>query len=99
MADEITPEITARVAELSRLEITADQRQRFTQQLASILRHAEDINALDLSGVPPTSHPYPLKNVLREDEPSEGLDKNSVLDYAPETEAGQFKVPPILGEE
>ena len=58
-----------------------------------------DVEALDVGDVPPTSHPYPLQNVLRPDERRPSLDRDAVLAGAPDTEAGQFRVPPVLGEE
>ena len=54
----------AHVAKLARLQLTDEQLDTFTPQLAAILEHAADVEALDLADVPPTSHPYPLKNVL-----------------------------------
>ena len=70
----------------------------FTGQLAAVLDHAADVEALDLEGVPPTSHPYALKNVLRPDEVEIIVDRDEVLAAAPRAEDGQFRVPPILGE-
>jgi len=57
------------------------------------------VEALDVGDVPPTSHPYPLQNVLRPDERRPSLDRDAVLAGAPDTEDGQFRVPPVLGEE
>jgi aspartyl-tRNA(Asn)/glutamyl-tRNA(Gln) amidotransferase subunit C len=51
-----------------------------------------------VADVPPTSHPYPLVNVLRADEERASLDRGAVLAAAPATEAGLFRVPPVLGE-
>jgi aspartyl-tRNA(Asn)/glutamyl-tRNA(Gln) amidotransferase subunit C len=47
--------------------------------------------------VPPTAHPLPLVNVLRDDVVMPSLDRDEVLREAPEAEDGRFKVPPILG--
>jgi len=63
-----------------------------------VLDHAADVEALQLDDVPPTSHPYPLRNVLRADEPGVPLDRDEVLAQAPAVEDHKFKVPPILGE-
>jgi aspartyl-tRNA(Asn)/glutamyl-tRNA(Gln) amidotransferase subunit C len=49
--------------------------------------------------VPPTSHPIPLANVMRRDEPRPGLDRDVVLGMAPAAEDGRFRVPRILAEE
>ena len=57
----------AHVAKLARLQLTDEQIDVFTPQLAAILEHAADVEALDLDAVLPTAHPYPLVNVVRPD--------------------------------
>jgi aspartyl-tRNA(Asn)/glutamyl-tRNA(Gln) amidotransferase subunit C len=97
MAD-ITRDDVAHVARLARIELTDDELDTFTGQLAKVLQHARDVEALDVSDVPPTAHPYPLANVLRPDEVRPSLDRDEVLAGAPAAEDGQFRVPPVLGE-
>lgn len=81
------------------LSLTDDELEVFTGQLAAVLDHARDVEALDLDDVVPTHHPYPLVNVLRGDEVAVGVDPDEVLGMAPDVEDHQFKVPPALGEE
>ncbi len=92
----------AHVARLARLTLGDDELDEFTGQLAAVLDHAADIEALDTDGVEPTSHPLPLHNVLRPDVPDEGVDgsafRDEVLDSAPAVEEARFRVPPVLGE-
>ncbi|HZM41227.1 MAG TPA: Asp-tRNA(Asn)/Glu-tRNA(Gln) amidotransferase subunit GatC [Acidimicrobiales bacterium] len=95
---QITREDVAHVARLARLQLTEDELDTFTGQLAKVLDHARDVEALDVGDVPPTSHPYPLQNVLRPDELRPTLDRDEVLAAAPATEDGRFRVPPVLGE-
>jgi aspartyl-tRNA(Asn)/glutamyl-tRNA(Gln) amidotransferase subunit C len=87
------------VARLARLEITDEELDRFTVQLAAVLEHAADVEALDTAGVPPTAHPLDLVNVLRDDVVQPSLDRDEVLAMAPDSENGRFRVPRILGEE
>ena len=68
-----------------------------TSQLAGMLEHFRDIDALDLSEVEPMTQPYPLKNVMREDVEAKSLDRQEVLDHAPAAESGRFRVPPTIG--
>jgi aspartyl-tRNA(Asn)/glutamyl-tRNA(Gln) amidotransferase subunit C len=89
----------AHVARLARLDLTDEELDTFTGQLAAVLEHAADVEALDVAGVPPTAHPYELQNVLRSDEVRPSLDRDEVLASAPDAEDGRFKVPPVLGEE
>lgn len=86
------------VARLARLDLTDDEVDRFTGQLAAVLDHVADLEALDTAGVPPTAHPLPLANVLRPDDPGPSLDRDEVLAQAPAAEHGRFRVPRILGE-
>jgi aspartyl-tRNA(Asn)/glutamyl-tRNA(Gln) amidotransferase subunit C len=81
---------------LARLALADDEIERFSDELAGILEHAEDLAALDLDGVPPTAHPFPLVNVLRADEVGPTLDRDEVLAEAPAAEDGRFRVPRIL---
>ncbi len=98
MAEPISRDDVAHVARLARLDLTEDELERFTGQLGAVLEHAADIAALDIADVPPTAHPLPLKNVLREDTPVPSLDRDEVLAQAPAAEDRRFKVPRILGE-
>ena len=86
------------MAELARLSLTDDELEAFTVQLADMLDHAADLDALDLADVAPTAHPLPLVNVFRADVIGPTSDRDEVLAAAPEVEDAQFKVPPVLGE-
>jgi aspartyl-tRNA(Asn)/glutamyl-tRNA(Gln) amidotransferase subunit C len=95
----ISRDDVAHVARLARLELTDEELDTFTGQLAAVLEHAADVEALDVHDVPPTAHPYELANVLRADEVRPSLDRGEVLAAAPAADDGRFKVPPVLGEE
>lgn len=99
MADRITRDDVAHVAHLARLSLTDDELDRFTGQLAAVLDHAADVEALEVADVEPMTHPYPLVNVVRDDVVGECVDRDEVLAMAPAAEDGQFRVPPVLGEE
>jgi aspartyl-tRNA(Asn)/glutamyl-tRNA(Gln) amidotransferase subunit C len=98
MAERITRDDVAHVARLARLNVSEEELDLFTGQLAAVLAHAEDLAALDTTGVPPTAHPLPLVNVLRDDLPRPSLDRAEVLAAAPAVEDDRFRVPPVLGE-
>ena len=50
--------------------------------------------------VPPTAHPYPLRNVWRDDaDVAEPLPREVVVAGAPDAEDGQFRVPRLLGDQ
>ncbi|MCB1016181.1 MAG: Asp-tRNA(Asn)/Glu-tRNA(Gln) amidotransferase subunit GatC [Acidimicrobiales bacterium] len=99
MPQKITRDDVAHVADLARLALSDDELEQFTGQLAAVLDHAADVEALDVADVPPTSHPVPLENVLRDDVVTPSLDRAEVLAQAPAVEDDRFRVPPSLGQE
>ena len=88
-----------KVARLARLELAEAVLPRMQQQLSAILDYVDLLQQLDTEGVEPMAHPVPLTNVLRADVPGVPFDRDEVLASAPAAEAGQFRVPPVLGEE
>lgn len=87
----------AKVARLARLDIDDAQVEHFTEQLAKVMSHFHDIDALNLDGVVPMTQPYPLVNVMREDVELPTLDTDEVLAAAPAAQDRRFRVPPIIG--
>ena len=87
----------AKVARLARLDIDDAQVAHFTEQLAKVMGHFSDIDALDLDGVGPMTQPYPLINIMREDVEIPCLDTDEVLAAAPASDERRFRVPPIIG--
>ena len=92
------PEDVVKVANLSRLELSDDEVARFTEQLRSVLSHANDVAALDVGDLAPTAHPFGLSNVLRTDEVRPSADRDEVLSQAPTVIDHRFSVPRIVGE-
>ena len=82
------------VAHLARLELREDELERLGAQLNDILEAVSKVSELDLSDVPPTSHPLDVVNVWEEDEPKPCLSVEDALANAPEREGDFFKVPP-----
>ena len=81
------------VARLARLELNEDEVTRMTGELSAILDHIEKISALDLDGVPPTSHVVEVANALRADEPWPCLPREVALANAPAVDEDGFSVP------
>ncbi|HXR11239.1 MAG TPA: Asp-tRNA(Asn)/Glu-tRNA(Gln) amidotransferase subunit GatC [Gaiellaceae bacterium] len=91
---EITREQLLHVAHLARLELREDELVRLEAQLRDILAAVSKVSELDLSDVPPTSHPLDVVNVWGEDEARPCLPVEEALANAPEREGDFFKVPP-----
>ena len=87
------------IADLARLELTAEEKERFRQQLSAILEYAARLQTLDTSGIPPTSSVLPPRSALRADRSAPGLSTAQVLQNAPQIEDNQFRVPPVLDTE
>lgn len=84
------------VADLARIQLTPEEEERLGAQLNSILGYVEQLRAVDVSGVEPTSHAFPLTNVTRPDEPRPGLPPEEALRNAPRQANGLFIVPKIV---
>ena len=97
VSERISQATVEKVARLARLDLTAQEIERTTAQLAVMLEHFADIDALQLDDVEPMAQPYPLENIFREDVMAPGLDRDEVLAAAPDEEDGRFRVPPIIG--
>ena len=97
MAALLLREDVLRIAQLARLELTPDEVELFTRQLASILEYVEQIQGLDTTGVLPTAQVL-NRPIDRADEPAATLPRDQALANAPEaaTEAGLFKVPRVM---
>jgi aspartyl-tRNA(Asn)/glutamyl-tRNA(Gln) amidotransferase subunit C len=96
---KISVEEVRHVARLARLRVTDDEALELASQLSHVLGHMDELNALDVADVPPTSHAIPLDAPLREDEVREGLSHEEALAGAPLEIAGGFAVPKVLGGE
>ncbi len=60
MSERISAEVVAKVARLARLDLTPEELERTTTQLADMLEHFADIDALRLDDVEPMAQPFPL---------------------------------------
>jgi aspartyl-tRNA(Asn)/glutamyl-tRNA(Gln) amidotransferase subunit C len=90
----ITREDVLHVAALAELELSEEEITRLTAQLGDILAAVGKVSELDLSDVPPTSHPLSVVNVFRPDEPQPSLPLEDVFANAPERDGDHFRVPP-----
>jgi aspartyl-tRNA(Asn)/glutamyl-tRNA(Gln) amidotransferase subunit C len=90
----ITREQVLHVARLARLDLGEDEVDRLTHELGAILDAVSKVAELDLSDVPPTSHPLDLVNVAADDEPHASLELDAAFANAPAREGDLFRVPP-----
>lgn len=91
----ITIQDVEHVAKLARLELTEDEKEKFTKQLGDVLKYVDQMNEVDTSNVKPMAHAIDFCNVMREDTVSYECTKEALMQNAPEEENGFFKVPKI----
>ncbi len=84
------------VAHLARLSLTPEEEQKFGAQLGSVLEYIEKLKEVDVSGVEPTAHAFPLVNVTRPDEVRPSMTQEEALRNAPAQANGLFLVPKIV---
>lgn len=99
MSDRLTVADVERIAALARLELTDAEKALYTRQLGAILEYAEQIQALDTTNVPATSHVLSRQPTDRPDDTSPSLPREAALKNAPDraVEAGLFRVPRVIG--
>lgn len=91
----ITIQDVEHVAKLARLDLTEEEKVKFSKQLGDVLKYVEQMNEVDTSNIEPLSHVVDFNNVMREDEIHYDCSKEELMMNAPEEENGFFKVPKI----
>jgi len=84
------------VAHLARLSLSPEEEQKMGEQLGNILGYIEKLKEVNVSGVDPTAHAFPLVNVVRPDEIRPSLTNEEALRNAPAQANGLFMVPKIV---
>jgi aspartyl-tRNA(Asn)/glutamyl-tRNA(Gln) amidotransferase subunit C len=84
------------VAKLARLKFNDQEKEKFTHELNDILKYVEKLSEVDTEGVDISISSYPMYNALREDEVMPSLDRKTVLENAPDSGYGYFKVPKVI---
>ena len=99
MADTLTRADVERIATLARLELTPDEVTLFAGQLTAILAYADQVQAVDTSGIAVAPGTTAGDAAARDDAPAPSLDRSLALSQAPAADrtAGLFKVPRVLG--
>ena len=99
MPDPLTREDVRRIAELASLELTEAEVDTFTRQLADFLAYAQQVEGIDTTGVPPTSHVTGARPLDRPDDPRASIPPDDLLESAPDAslEDGLFRVPRVIG--
>lgn len=92
----LTREEVDNIAHLARLQLTDQEKERYRQQLSSILDHVAKLQDLDTGDIEPLNSVVSERSRLRDDEPGECLLPEELLSIAPDVHSQQFRVPPVL---
>jgi len=84
------------VAKLARLEVSEQEKEKFTAQLNDILLYIDKLNELDTTGVAPMTHAIAVTNAFREDKVVESLGTQKALANAPDARGEFFRVPKVI---
>lgn len=83
---------------MARLDIDAEDKEKYAEQIGSILDYFAKLDAVDVEKVAPLDFITELKNVWREDVAERIFLREKVLAEAPEIEDGQIIVPQVLNK-
>lgn len=95
----ITPADFAKLVKMTKLVLTDAEKKSIHSQLDEALKAVEVFDELDLTGVPPLSHPGELTNVMRDDVVKSSFTQNESLSNAPSSHNGYFMVKGVLEDQ
>lgn len=93
---EITKNTIEHIANLSRLDLTEEEKSMLLFDMKQIIAYMDKLKELDTSKVKPTAHVMQINNVFREDKSEPSYPKEKLLVNAPLSEGGCFKVPKVV---
>ena len=93
MANKISDETIEYVGILAKLELNDQEKEEAKKDMERMLDYIDQLNELDTTGIEPMSHIFPVSNVMREDEITNGDGSEATLRNAPERNDDAFIVP------
>lgn len=85
-----------KIAQLARLTLKEEEKEKFLEQVNQILQYVEKLNELDTEGIEPLSHSMDLVNVMRDDVEKKSLPREEALKNAPSKNEKFFRVPKVV---
>ena len=84
------------IAKLARLKLTDAEKEKFSNQMGTIIKYIEKLSELNTDNVEPTAHVLGLNNVFREDEVTKPLTDQAPINDSPVHSKGHYEVPKII---
>lgn len=85
-----------RIAQLARIALTPEEKAKYAAQLGDVLANIEKLRQVDVTGVEPTAHAFPIYNVWADDVAKPGLSVDAALLNAPEKRDNMIVVPKVV---
>ena len=92
----VSKEDVKHIAKLSKLNLTQEELEKYTNELSSIVDFANELSNISVEGIKPTAHILDIKNVFRKDEVQPSYDREEILKNAPSKDAGCVSVPKVV---
>lgn len=85
-----------RIARLARIHLSDEEVVQMSVELGAIVEFVEQLESIDVEGVPPTDQVTGLVDVWREDEVKPSTDRDKILKNAPQSKDGYVVVKRVL---
>ena len=85
-----------KIAQLARIEVTENELADLSLELSKIVLFVEELNEVEIGGVPPMTSVTPMETLLRKDLVTDGNCAPDILKNAPMENEGFFTVPKVL---
>lgn len=92
----ISEEQVKHVAKLSKLKFEPQELHQFADEFENIIEMVEKLQGVDTTYVPGTYNGVILRNVMREDIPEEGTDRDELFKNVKKEKDGFIEVPAML---
>lgn len=93
---EVTTELVQKLAELARLQFTAEETALVKNDLQRMIAFVEKLQEVDTRDTSPLLQMGKAMNVLREDETGNQLPREAAMANAPDAADGYFRVPKVI---
>jgi aspartyl-tRNA(Asn)/glutamyl-tRNA(Gln) amidotransferase subunit C len=93
---QVTDELFNKIAELSRLEFTDQEREIVKADLQKMIGFIDKLKEVDTTGVEPLLHMTDNVNILRADNIENMVTREEALKNAPLKDENFFKVPKVI---
>lgn len=95
---KLTREDVLKLARLARIDLSNDELSEFESEFNEILQYVEQLQAVDVANLEPTSQVTGLVNVTRKDiEKDYGYAQADLLKNVPDVQESQIKVKRMIG--